>query len=490
MHRFLRLGKVLLPGLCRRFRPRLATLVTLISILSLMALSYLFGAVTILTELPPTAFLRKAFAGAKAWSEREKARHQSPPWLRNRPRAQTTITLDKPGQTFDGYTLYTTVEGSGAVLMDMHGNEVHRWNLPFDPAWRAMTTDLEPFPANKVHWFRCHPFPNGDLLAIYHADGDTPYGYGLVKMDRDSRLLWVYAGNAHHDLDIAEDGTIYVLTQRLADKPPAGWSWFPAPYIADDLVILSPEGKELEKIPILEAFYSSPYALTFSFLAAPRLDRPPHIGPGLPWPPHPLPPSAPQQDPLPMGAHSTPTPGADTKGDPLHTNSVRVLGRALASKFPLFKPGQVLISLNACSTLAVLDRESRSVVWASQGIWKAQHDAEFLDNGNLLLFDNHGSPRGSRVLEYNPRTQAIPWYYDGEDGSEFLARSRGVKQRLPNGNTFIVDPDGGRLVEVTPDKERVWECLLPIHPGAAITGASRHAPDTLTFLKGKARARP
>jgi hypothetical protein len=166
-----------------------------------------------------------------------------------------------------------------------------------------------------------------------------------------------------------------------------------------------------------------------------------------------------------------------------------VLSRSLAPRFPLFKAGQVLISLRSPNLLAVLDRESRSVVWAALGIWRGQHDAEFLDNGNLLLFDNHGSSRGSRVLEYDPRTQAFPWCYDGE-GDRFLALTRGMKQRLPNGNTLIVDPDGGRLLEVTQTRERVWDCRLPLPPGASIAAALRYAPDKLTFLKGAARARP
>jgi hypothetical protein len=34
--------------------------------------------------------------------------------------------------------------------------------------------------------------PNGDLLAIYAAAGDTPWGYGMVKMDRDSKVIWSY----------------------------------------------------------------------------------------------------------------------------------------------------------------------------------------------------------------------------------------------------------------------------------------------------------
>jgi hypothetical protein len=114
------------------------------------------------------------------------------------------------------------------------------------------------------------------------------------------------------------------------------------------------------------------------------------------------------------------------------------------------------------------------------------------------VFDNHGWAKGCRVLEYDPVTQAIPWAYGDADASPFYASFRGMKQRLPNGNTLIVDPDNRRLFEVTPGKKLVWEffCSLPSdqakpQTGAlAITGARRYSADELTFLKGVARARP
>jgi hypothetical protein len=167
-------------------------------------------------------------------------------------------------------------------------------------------------------------------------------------------------------------------------------------------------------------------------------------------------------------------------------------------KFPLFQAGQVLLSLRNIDTIAVLDRSTRRVVWAAQGIWQLQHDAEFLDNGHLLLYDNCGAgKRGVRIVEYDPLRQAIPWLYASEKGRRFQALFRGANQRLPNGNTLIVDPEYRRLLEVTPDKELVWESVLSSYhsqsatsPPHAITDARRYSADQLPFLKGVARARP
>jgi hypothetical protein len=112
------------------------------------------------------------------------------------------------------------------------------------------------------------------------------------------------------------------------------------------------------------------------------------------------------------------------------------------------------------------------------------------------VYDNLGSLARSRVLEYDPRTQAVDWSYTAENSTPFHAILRGACQRLDNGNTLIVNPDDQHIFEVTPDKKLVWECTCPVRPLegpafpflCAITGARRYAD--LPFVKGGHRARP
>jgi hypothetical protein len=69
----------------------------------------------------------------------------------------------------------------------------------------------------------------------------------------------------------------------------------------------------------------------------------------------------------------------------------------------------------------------------------------------------------------------------------FLSRIRGMCQRLANGNTLVVNSDGGEVFEVTPDREVVWSCSCgPVE----LNRARRYMPDQLSFLKGEKRARP
>ncbi|HTU17472.1 MAG TPA: arylsulfotransferase family protein [Gemmataceae bacterium] len=462
MTRSLRFFAVPLKRVLHAPAPTFGQVMALFSLISVLGLVYLYGAAVMYFRLPSFDFLDKAFAGAKAWHERGRS---TIPFLSPDAAAQIRqgVTVDQAEQTCDGFTLYTLTSGSRATLIDMRGNVVHRWELPFSRAWSHPSHVADPLDDEQIHWFRCYLYPNGDLLAVYHADGDTPYGYGLVKLNKDSKLLWAYAGRVHHDVDVGEDGMIYTLTQQIVSEPPAGLEFLPTPYIAESLVILSAEGQKLEHIPLLEAFASSPYALALAAVQRP-----------------------------------TPSASPNEEKDPLHTNSVKVLRRAWAAKFPLFRAGQVLISLRNLDTVAVVDQHTHRVIWAAQGVWRTQHDAAFLDNGHLLIYDNCGSEIQTRILEYDPLTQAIPWAYANENAIRFRARLRGTSQRLSNGNTLIIDPDQRRLFEVTRSKALVWDysCPLPLvstnHPlrGHGVNSARRYRADELTFLKGDAHVRP
>jgi hypothetical protein len=445
-----------------------------LSILGVAGLSYVFGAAVMFFQLPSADFLYQAFTGSKAWHERGKPVVN--PFIPPESGGQEGVTVDKQRQTYDGFTLLTTTQGARATLLDMRGKVIHQWELPFSQAWPRAPHVQDPLRDEQIHWFRCHLFPNGDLLAIYQTESDTPCGYGLVKLNKESKLLWKYAGRVHHDLDVDEKGTIYTLTGELKRKAPAGLDFLRCPYVADSLVVLTPEGWEVESVAVEETFRDSAYSLLLSTAIAEQ--------------------AIPKDRACITSSFESLAQPAN--GDFFHTNSVKVLTQAQARKFPLFRAGHVLISLRSLHCLAVLDVRNRSVVWAALGPWRIQHDAEFLDNGHLLLFDNHGWSKGCRVIEYDPVTQAIPWVYSDAESGPFHAAFRGMKQRLPNGNTLIVDPDNRRLFEVTRGKELVWEYFCPLPPvppsreaGAhAITGARRYSAEELTFLKGVARARP
>src|SRR5262249_29914830 len=150
------------------YRLRSGHLAAAASILGLISLSYVFGAAAMYFQLPTSSFLRDAFAGAKAWNERQQARPPSAVVLAGG--GDLKIAVDKADQTFDGFTLYTMGAATRAELIDMQGRVVHQWSLPFSQAFPKPTHVRDPLPDSLVHWFACHCLANGDLLAGYHCD--------------------------------------------------------------------------------------------------------------------------------------------------------------------------------------------------------------------------------------------------------------------------------------------------------------------------------
>jgi hypothetical protein len=433
-----------------------------VSILGLICLSYVLGAAVMFFDWPSKRFLHKAFVGASAWFELKQDIADLPVLTPEQELHPITLgNIDRPEKTFDGFTLYMMAPSSKVFLVNMRGEVVHTWSAPFSKVWPNPTHLERPVEDAWISIFGGYLYPNGDLLAVYHGmGGHASFGYGLAKIDKDSKVIWKYTANAHHDVDVADDGTIYALVNDVVYDMPKGLEYIPTPGIVDYVVVLSAKGQELKKIPLLEAFRDSPYAPLLSGLQRPgSLDGPISVA---------------RDD--------------KRRRDVFHTNHVEVLSEKRAKKFrPLFKAGQVLISMRHLDAIAVLDPVTGTIVWAARGPWKAQHDPRFLDNGRLLIFDNLGSPQSSRVLEYDPLTQGIAWSYPGAKGTPFVTSERGMNQRLPNGNTLIVNSDCRQILEVTASQEVVWSCTVS---GQSASLGRRYGPKELTFLKTGQLARP
>ena len=320
------------------------------------------------------------------------------------------VTIYNKKKAFKGLNLYCSGHGPEAILTDMNGKQLHRWRYHITGIWEKKYNPLSP---HHLFWRRVHLMENGDLLAIFE-------GHGLIKIDKNSRLLWDYPGNAHHDLFVMPEGKIYVLTRKAVLDTRYNET---EPILKDFIVILSPRGKEIRRVSVLKCLENSTYA--------PVLEK------------------------------------MKKTGDILHTNTIEVLKGRLAHRSPAFKKGNVLISILYLDLIAVVDMEKESVVWAMSGMWKRQHQPTVLDNGNMLIFDNQfgSDPVVSRVLEFDPFTGKIRWEYRGSKDSPFYTGDCGSCQRLPNGNTLISETNSGRAFEVAPDKTIVWEFFNPKRAG-------------------------
>jgi len=155
-----------------------------------------------------------------------------------------------PKKSFKGLNFYLSGHSPSAILMDMEGNLLHVWHYPFENAWKDYPGKLNV--DHKSFWRRAHLYENGDLLAIFE-------GLGMIKLDRNSRLLWTSGFKQHHDLDVHENGDIYVLTRMGAMIPSINKR---KPVIEDSITILGPDGWLKRSFSLIEALERYPdYAL-------------------------------------------------------------------------------------------------------------------------------------------------------------------------------------------------------------------------------------
>ena len=326
---------------------------------------------------------------------------------------QVGVTTYQSGLADDGLNLYCSGHSHEAFLIDMEGQVLHTWNcrFPEDPSGMSGKKKGRRTPKGVPFYRRVHLYPNGDLLAICS-------GRGLLRMDRDSRPIWSIEGSFHHDLFVGPSGLIHILTSERRVIP----SRHPKKKVfLDFITTVNPKGEIVGRVSVLEALLNSPFA---DFL-----ERGPRAG------------------------------------DILHTNSVELLDGSEAHRSPVFKEGNVLISMRTPSALAIIDPKKVEAVWVRRGDWLAQHEPTLLPGGRILLFDNQGHGGMSHVMEIDPFSGETAWAYEGAEGNGFSSLTCGTNQRLPNGNTLITESDSGRAFEVTPEKLIVWEFYNPARAG-------------------------
>ena len=118
-------------------------------------------------------------------------------------------------------------------------------------------------------------FPNGDVIGLFEAIGDSPWGYGLVKVDRDSNVIWKYADRVHHDMEVQPDGGVLTLTHEFRDTqthPPANVKHLARRVLDDFVVQLLPDGKETRRVSLLDAFADSDFHHVFDDVSTHQWD--------------------------------------------------------------------------------------------------------------------------------------------------------------------------------------------------------------------------
>ncbi len=359
---------------------------------------------------------------------------------------KTGVTISKPGVQ-PGYVIFGAPDGN-AYAIDVKGEVAMKWKAPEGTSRLGYTRPLE----------------NGNLLARVQAKsmGASADGYAeaapadsVIEFTQEGKVVWQYIEKGdhklHHDQErLANGNTLMVCNRNL--RIPA----ISKKLLTDDCLIeVDKSGK------IVWEWQTTDHFNEFNFSDALKNEIMEGYGTKVT---------------LAMGA-SPATEGLDMG----HMNAASEIPASSGLTDPRFKAGNIIVSYRPLSTLVVIDKETKKVVWKLDNVSIGQHNVQILPagvpgTGHMLLFDNGynsvgANPRhqevlpNSRIVEVNPLDGKIVWQYtaemSGQPAWRFFSDHAGGVQRLPNGNTLICENTAGRVFEVTPAGEIVWEFVNP-----------------------------
>lgn len=320
------------------------------------------------------------------------------------------LIASNPHRSAGGYTLFAPQTGNGAVyLIDIDGAVVHQWNMPHRPGRDAVLL------ANgNLGYNGSHP----DSPDIYPA-WPLWHGGAFREVTPAGDVVWAHDDMAHHhDARWLANGNLLYTTAEpvprdFAARIQGGSSQHDLP----DGTIFGDVVKEVNRQGEIVWLWRS-------------------------W------------------EH------LDPAAYPIHPFFDRYHWPLINSVAPT-RDGLVLMSLRTTSGVVAINKASGDIAWEiGHDMLAQQHAPEELPNGNFIVFDNGNFRPGistpySRVVEIDPRSKTIAWEYTDEMRPAFFSAYMGGAQRLANGNTFITESSFGRLFEVTPDSEVVWEYVIP-----------------------------
>ncbi|MFC2008908.1 aryl-sulfate sulfotransferase [Chloroflexota bacterium] len=321
------------------------------------------------------------------------------------------VTHWSRGKAFEGVTLFTPAFGPGDVwLIDMEGRVVHQWVMPNLPGEYGKLT------SNGNLLYGCR-IPNGPLDEFGGSFAK------LIEVDWDGSTVW-----QHDDLYMSHDFF------RMKNGNTMVIRWVPMPDDVTKKVKGGIPGSEREGIMWSDALreIDPDGRIVWEWTAYEHMD--------------------PELDVL------CPLCG---RARWANANSVFVMDN-----------GDVVLSQRFTNSVIIVDRKTGDIRWRwGPGEIAHQHDAQVLDNGNILLYDN-GLHRlcpndfvstHSQVVEVEPSSKAIVWRYRDESPMDFYSFACSGAQRLPNGNTLICQSFGARIFEVTYTGDVVWEYIPPFY---------------------------
>ena len=341
----------------------------------------------------------------------------------------TGVTVYDPVKAYEHYTIFLAIPTHEIYLIDMEGNILHTWG-DFPDTYRAKYAE---------------PLNNGNLLVGLGNDDDT--AWRVVEVDLNCNIVWQYQiqeGYLNlHEMERLDNGNTLILCTDFRVVPEIS-----PKEICDDFIIeVNPQGQRVWQ------WYTHEHFDEFGF-------------------------SQESKDLI-----------AEAGDDWGHCNSFQSLPPN-ALKDDRFKEGNILMSQRNTNIIYIIDKETGSITWKigpDDNLTIGQHMVRMVQSGRpgqgeITVFDNGGyggyplqARVFSRILQIDPLSKDVTWIYNTKQSemelTTFFNPFMGGQQRLPNGNTLIVETLNGRFFQVTEEGEIVWEYINPI-----FTVVSEHEP--------------
>lgn len=396
-------------------------------IAGLCVLSFTFGAASFQFQVFPYALLRDAKLAWDAWGQvsdqpmpygfRYFIAHwwKEPLVRRVDPAAgdEYILVTGGPYERMDRCPKF----GCMAWVTDRNGRIVHVWEVNLDELWDGLTGisgEVGPLSLTPIGMVLGR---DGSLVVTFQGRDTFPFAIGIAKFDSTGRIIWKRFDHSNHWPALDDKGRIYTpyatypKGEEYVGHTPIGLKCATGQPLIDGIHVLSPDGKVLRDIPVMQSFLRAGYVGWFY--------------------------------------------GLRDGCDPTHLNSIALVTDEIAKHLPGAKTGDLLVSLREPSAIAILDGMNGDVKRAVSGKTAAQHNPQFLPDGTVLVFDNLGGNRGlggSRVARVNlvtgesetifPHGRQIGVRPLSSPVAGTISVSRGGKRAL------IADTEQGRILEI------------------------------------------
>jgi hypothetical protein len=373
------------------------------------------------------------------------------PWYFKRVGEPSPPAISNTGKAYEGLNLVVQIATGKklmAKVMDMDGKTLHVWDLD----WFRIWPDATHLPDQDLP-----KSPPGTLVdsAIIVENGDIVFTYaglGLVRLDRQGKVVWRLPRKTHHTIKRGDNGNLWVCgLQEHVKRDPRFPNRVP-PFDEETIMEVTPDGKVAQEWSVEDILRKN--GLT-----------------GL----------------LYLGTLANKSTQVPAMADILHLNEVEPFPARLKEAF--FKKGDILVSLRNANTVFVFNRETQKIKFISTGKFIRQHAPDFIDGNRFSVFDNNlteeKNPK-SRILIVSAPDDTVTTYYEGTQEHPFYTVAYGSHQWLPNGDLLITESLRGRAFEITPRGDIVWQYVNYIRKGVVglVEEVQRLPPECASFFRG------